>query len=228
MRIEAVELSWFRGAAEQVALELGCKSMVVYGENGSGKSSFVDAVEYVLRGGKIGHPCHEYSGKHQEKGVINTHAPKDGSIKVRMGFQDASELKIEIKRNGSFVLTGGEAAGIAAWEYPRTILRQDELGDFIRETKGDKYSALLPLPGLHEMEVAAENLRQLAKSVEQQAKLKEIKTSLTAITARGKASFGSVSGDEILEKIRTCTRNTAKRRLLRPIHYRGVTKPTPR
>ena len=29
--------------------------MVVYGLNGSGKSSFVDAVEYVLKDGKIGH-----------------------------------------------------------------------------------------------------------------------------------------------------------------------------
>jgi len=201
MRINEVELSWFRGAADPISLDLGCKSMVVYGENGSGKSSFVDAVEYALRGGKIGHLCHEYSGKHQEKAVINTHTPEGSSIGVRIGFQGGSELKTEIKRNGSFVSAGGEAARISTWEYQRTILRQDELANFIRETKGDKYSALLPLLGLHEMEVAAENLRQLAKAVEQQAKLKETKASLTAIDVKRKATFGAATGGEIAKRI---------------------------
>ena len=56
MRIKSIQLSWFRGAADPVALEPNSKSMVVYGENGSGKSCFVDAVEYVLNDGKIGHP----------------------------------------------------------------------------------------------------------------------------------------------------------------------------
>jgi chromosome segregation ATPase len=63
MRVRSIELSWFRGAAEPVALELDGKSMVVYGANGAGKSSFVDAVEYVLKNGRIEHLAHEYSGK---------------------------------------------------------------------------------------------------------------------------------------------------------------------
>ncbi|MDO8700505.1 MAG: AAA family ATPase, partial [Deltaproteobacteria bacterium] len=62
MRIKSIELEWFRGAADPVTIEPDCKSLVVYGANGSGKSSFVDAVEYVLNDGKIGHLSHEYSG----------------------------------------------------------------------------------------------------------------------------------------------------------------------
>ena len=62
MRIKSIELAWFRGAAGPVSLEPNCNSMVVYGENGSGKSSFVDAVEYVLNGGGIEHLKTEYSG----------------------------------------------------------------------------------------------------------------------------------------------------------------------
>jgi energy-coupling factor transporter ATP-binding protein EcfA2 len=201
MRIEVIGLSWFRGAADPVALELDCKSVVVYGENGSGKSSFVDAIEYVLRDGKIGHLSHEYSGKHQERGIINTHTPEGRKIEFRIGFKDGSELKTEIKRNGSFACAGGETAAMSTWEYQRTVLRQDELANFIRETKGDKYSALLPLLGLHQMEIAAENLRQLAKSVEQQSKLKEMKASLAEISNRRRATFGSATGDQIINKI---------------------------
>ena len=88
MRIKAITLSWFRGAADPVSLELDCKSMVVYGENGSGKSSFVDAIEYVLNDGRIMHLAHEYSGKHQERGVLNTHKPQDRKAEVRIKFKD--------------------------------------------------------------------------------------------------------------------------------------------
>jgi len=77
VRIKNIKLEWFRGAADQIALDPDCKSLVVYGANGSGKSSFVDGVEYLLHKGKIGHLSHEYSGRHQEKAIPNTHKPKD-------------------------------------------------------------------------------------------------------------------------------------------------------
>lgn len=93
MRIEAIEISWFRGAADPVALDLKSKSVLVYGENGSGKSSFIDAVEYALRDGKIGHLSHEYSGKHQEKGIVNTHIPEGRKTELRIRLKMALNKK---------------------------------------------------------------------------------------------------------------------------------------
>lgn len=75
MRINRLELIWFRGAAESGILDAGSKSVVVYGANASGKSTFVDGVEYITRNGRICHLQHEYSGFYQEKGVRNTSAP---------------------------------------------------------------------------------------------------------------------------------------------------------
>jgi AAA15 family ATPase/GTPase len=143
-------LAWFRGAADPVTLNPESKSMVVYGENASGKSSFVDAIEYVINNGKIGHLAHEYSGKHQEKGIINTHTPEGKKTELRIISADDSELKTEISRDGSFKSSGTDGAEIRMWDYRRTILRQDEVAAFIHDTKGVKYSALLPLLGLHE------------------------------------------------------------------------------
>ena len=40
-------------------------------------------------------------------------------------------------------------------ELPAHDPSTDEVAAFIHDTKGGKYSALLPLLGLHEMEVAA-------------------------------------------------------------------------
>jgi len=201
MRIEAIEMSWFRGAADPVSLESNCKSLVVYGENGSGKSCFVDAVEYVLNNGKIGHLAHEYSGKHQEKAIHNTHKPKGQKTELRIRFENDSELKLVINSDGSFTSSGAETIAMNTWDYGRTVLRQDEVAAFIRDTKGGKYSALLPLLGLHQMEIVAENLRQLAKSVEQQSKLNEAKTILSGTKAKRTKTFGTDSDDQILKKI---------------------------
>jgi len=87
------------------------------------------------------------------------------------------------------------------WDYRRTVLRQDEVAKFIGDTKGGKYSALLPLLGLHQLEVAAENLRQLAKSVEERSKLKETKVSLQEVAMKRQATFGTDSDEQIFTKI---------------------------
>ena len=175
--------------------------MAVYGMNGAGKSSFVDAVEYAVGAGRIGHLAHEYSGKHQEKAVLNTHGPKDRKTEVGLTFKDDSEFTIEIRPDGSTVSSGTDAGAMRAWNYRRTILRQDEVASFIHDTKGGKYSALLPLLGLHEMEVAAQNLRQLARTIENHSKLKEIKAILRQVDAKRKEVFGPDTDEHMLQKI---------------------------
>ncbi|HML92943.1 AAA family ATPase [Methyloceanibacter sp.] len=189
MRVAAISLSWFRGAAETVTLDVDGKSVVVYGQNAAGKSSFVDAVEYAIAG-KLGHQTHEYSGRHQEKGIPNTHTPEDAETSFAIRFSEGSELNIRISHAGASARTGAEGVGIQGWEYQRTCLRQDEVANFIRSRKGDKYSALLPLFGLHELEIAAENLRQLGKAIEQQSSLERKHGLHEAALAKRKAAFG--------------------------------------
>lgn len=201
MRIKALTLTWFRGAADAVSLLLDTKSQVVYGQNGSGKSSFVDAVEFVLNGGKIDHLAHEYSGKRQEKAIPNTHKPDNQNTSLVVTFQDDSELQIQIHGDGTFTSKGAETVGMQDWGYRCSVLRQDEVAAFIRGTKLEKYSALLPLLGLHSLEVTAENLRQLAKSVEDVAKLKEAKVELRLIGGKRVEAFGTLDDAAIVGQL---------------------------
>lgn len=201
MRIKHVRLTWFRGAAEPVALEADCKSLVVYGRNGAGKSSFVDGIEYVTRGGKIAHLAHEYAGRNQERAIPNTHKPEGRTTAVAIKFENDEELNVTINANGVSARTGAAGVGMDKWDYRRTVLRQHKVAEFIHSTKGDKYSALLPLFGLRELEVAAENLRQLAKSVEQQSKLAQKKGAAGQIIAKRKLAFGAESDEAIAAKI---------------------------
>ena len=100
MRLSEVSLSWFRGAADAASLPPKCKSIVVYGCNGSGKSSFVDAIEYALRG-RVLHLAHEYSGKHQERALLNTHRPPSQKASIRITFADKSTRTITIDKAGA-------------------------------------------------------------------------------------------------------------------------------
>jgi AAA15 family ATPase/GTPase len=96
MRIKAtLRLAWFRGAADAVTLAVDGKSWGIYGCNGAGKSSFVDSIEYGINGGKIAHLVSEYSGRHQEKAIPNTHIPANCNTEFWIKFQDDSELKAE-------------------------------------------------------------------------------------------------------------------------------------
>lgn len=199
MRIKSVEMTWFRGAAGSVTLDTVMKSVVIYGENGAGKSSFVDAVEFLMSGGKIRHLAHEYSGRRQEKGIINTHKPKDEKTKLIIAFDGGAQETAEIESDGKCILAGINA--MRDWDLGRTILRQDEVARFIHGTKGEKYSALLPLFGLQELEVAAQNVRQLAKEIERQFEIGEIRTQLRLLEPNRKRVFGNDNDNQIVEKI---------------------------
>ena len=201
MRIKSLRLAWFRGAANPVTLNLNCKSMVVYGTNGSGKSSFIDAVEYVLHNGRLEHLKHEYSGSNQANGIPNTHKPKTSNTALEIKFEDDSDIQITFPSNGALKNDGSNKNYMEEWEYRQTVLRQDEVSDFIHDRKGERYSALLPLFGLQNMEVAAENLRQITKTVRTEASLEVKQTKLKEIELLRTEVFGTLSDEDIVRRI---------------------------
>ncbi|MBA3342478.1 MAG: hypothetical protein H0T48_11675 [Gemmatimonadaceae bacterium] len=182
MRLNSIELEWFRGAADTVSLDVGGKSAVVYGTNGAGKSSFVDAVEYIINEGRIGHLTHEYSGRKQERGVINTHTPTLSPTHVSIEFANGTGVRVDVKTSGACTKSGNGLAELMTWDYRRVVLRQDEVAAFVSSPKGAKYSALLPLLGLEPLEYAAENVRQLGKGVEKSTQIVEKRERLRAAT----------------------------------------------
>ena len=174
MRVESLELSWFRGAGETVSLTPHTKSIVIYGMNGAGKSSFADAFEYLVSKGKISHLAHEYSGLHQQRGLRNTHAPEGSSSTITLHFQGKVWMSASIRPDGAAKFQSDPAditSTVQSWDLARFILRQDEVAHFIHATKSEKYSVLLPLLGLEALEYAASNLRAIYKAVEERSKL---------------------------------------------------------
>lgn len=202
MSLHRLSLSWFRGASLEITLQPRNKSMVVYGENGSGKSSFVDAIEYLLNNQRVGHLAHEYSGKHQENALLNVSAPEGSSARIALWVDPNTSYEIRIDPDGHAHIESEDAADVLdAWAYRRVVLRQDEVANFVNDTKGEKYSALLPLLGLEEYEQAAENLRQLAKSVEDEGQVAAKAALVRQSQAEARRVIGEISKAHITQHL---------------------------
>lgn len=201
MRIKSVCLEWFRGAGDEICLETNGKSVVIYGPNGAGKSCFVDSVEYITRDGKIGHLSHEYSGRKQEKGISNTSTPAEQKTRIKLKLSDDSELEVEIDEKGNSSFTGNPTDNPRNWNYRRTVLRQDEVSDFIKQTKANKYSALLPLLGFEQMEIAAGNIHTLTRKIESESNLKVSKASIAEVARRQASAEASDSLENQIKEL---------------------------
>ena len=168
MKVNRINLSWFRGASNSTILPTELKNIVVYGANGSGKSTFCDAIEYLITKGRIEHLRHEYSGARQEKGIRNTHTPGDATSMISVDFEGDTSIYATIDKYGNPAFTSNPPElidFIQTWKLEQLILRQDEVARFVLKDKGHKYSALLPLLGLENLEEVASNLSTLNRSI---------------------------------------------------------------
>jgi len=204
MRLESVELSWFRGAAESSVLDIGSKSVVVYGVNGSGKSSFVDAVEYAITD-KVRHLSMEYSGPKQLNAILNTQKPAESPCKVSIVMSDSANVCVTITPGGLFQTSSEPSEAIhqlKQWKLQTVVLRQHEIADFINETKGGKYSSLIPILGMERYSQAVETIRGLRRSISDQSGLEGIRKEIDGIKKELLGKFGSISESTIESKIR--------------------------
>ena len=205
MRIKAISLSWFRAAADNAVMDTGSKSVVVYGANGSGKSTFPDAIEYLVTDGRIDHLAHEYSGSRQEKGVRNTHCPAGVPAVVNVRFDTSGSIETTIAPNGTHSTKCSPEAlsqTLQTWKVDQLLLRQDEVANFIHATKGEKYSVLLPLLGLEHLEQAADNLHQLQQRVAAISELTRKEVELQTLTKTVTQIFPDASEESIAQALK--------------------------
>lgn len=172
---------------------------MLFGENGAGKSSFVDAVEAVITNGKVKHLSHNYSGHYQEKGLINTKRPHGTPTTVDIQFIDGTVSSVNWSQKAP-IRTVDPNNSITKWDLQQTVLRQEELSDFIRSTKGDKYSTVLPLLGLGGLETLANNLHKLAKSIAEEGKLQTLRAKEGYAREARREVFGDITKEALSEK----------------------------
>jgi len=157
-RLHRLVMKAFRGVPGELPVDFGeGRSMAVFGDNGTGKSTIADALEWYFTG-QIELLSHE-GRQHAIRNVTNGSAP----------------TVVEVVTNGSLGGTisseQAPAAGICQLSRKETfLLRGRTLADFINKTKSEKWKALAEILGLEEIEGLRQDLERAHNDLRKDAK----------------------------------------------------------
>jgi DNA repair exonuclease SbcCD ATPase subunit len=147
--VEKITIAGFRGILQPLELDFtkgsGPRSMVVYGKNGTGKSSLTDAWEWFHKG-NIDHLRREGaragSFPHRDAGADDTYVEvafeEDGMEEVRLTFDPSRKTMPEADGN----------LDAFREQVPHPFyIRFEDLKEFVYQTKAEKYDKLAHLMG---------------------------------------------------------------------------------
>lgn len=190
-KLEALKVTAFRGATGTTELTFeGNAVCVVFGENGTGKSSLVDALDFVCNG-KLG--SLEFrrlgSGKRKEEYAIAV-GRKEADVAISIQFGGTSWSATHSRQGARRCATPCRPQ---AW-----ILRRAELLEFVEEEPAKRYQRLASVIALGEVEDSENALRQTVAEVDRsvQDALRASDQAKTALDQLWRAE-GSPAGDYI-------------------------------
>jgi energy-coupling factor transporter ATP-binding protein EcfA2 len=183
----------FRGVPDTMEVDFGeGQSLAVYGDNGTGKSTIADALEWYFTGGI----------------ELLSHEGRQHAIK-NLGPAGGGETAVELVTSGGLGgravypdERGAEAFGVASRET--FLLRGRTLADFINKTKTEKWKALAELLGLDAVELLRQDLQRARSDIKKQVKAAEERIEAAA-RAIG-AGDGKVSEDSVLQSLQQICR----------------------
>jgi recombinational DNA repair ATPase RecF len=135
-RITKVTMQAFRGVRDAYEIDLPqSQSLLMYGDNGTGKSSLADAIEWFFTG-----EIELLAKEGRDHAVRHLGAPKEQQTLVAISTN--GEL------GGSCTPKSSNKLAIDAASRETFLLRGRTIADFVDKSKGEKWSALQRLLGL--------------------------------------------------------------------------------
>ena len=188
-RLTSITMQAFRGIAESFTVDLkGGRSCVVLGDNGTGKSSIADAVEWYFTG-QIDLLTKEGRGS----AIRHSGAAADLDTKVTVSTDGALGGTITVSaRSRKTVRDAGRSELF--------LLRGRTLAEFIDKTKGEKWQALSELLGFDAIDRMRLDLQRATNELESRAQSAQRDVNQKQSALRSSASVVSEPG--ILETIR--------------------------
>ena len=166
-KLQRLAMHAFRGVPSDMTVDFGHgESTVVYGDNGTGKSTIADALEWYFTGEieLLSHEGRQHAVRYvggDADGVTSVEVLTSGTLGGKVVFPDERTPEMfHALRRETFLLRG------------RT------LADFINKTKTEKWKALVEILGLdaieslrEDLQRARNDLRKTSKAAEEEARV---------------------------------------------------------
>ena len=176
IKIKSLCIEGFRGAKKELSLELNSKSPLLFGDNGSGKSSITDAIEWFYNDSIEHLSSDEIDRKGGLTALRNTFIADTEKVSVEINFTDSSldsQKSISLKKSNLEVENSNNSDAfveyIGSSKNENLILRYGDLTDFVLSTKKEKLDSLSKVIGFADIS----NIRGVLKKA-----VNEVKSSL--------------------------------------------------
>src|SRR5882724_10204412 len=162
-RIRRLDVQGFRGIRHPVSLIFDGKSLLLFGENGTGKSSFVDAQERLLLGrvstldGRAG-LSYERHGPHIRA--------QDFPTKIALTFDDKDATSSSLETSSTLLPEQIRDYLNCASENVY-LLRRRQLLEFVESQPRERYQLLRPFLSIDVVEAWEQSLRGAADHLSQ-------------------------------------------------------------
>lgn len=174
IKIKNVLITGIRGIKNTVTLPLNEKSILLYGDNGTGKSSISDSVEWFYTE-KVSHLAgSEIDLKDALRNAYldNSHT---SSVKIEYNKNIIDATKSLVYKKGKLVSEISNSTTefekyFSNSENENLILRYQFLRDFVDQTKGDKLKFLSDIIGFSEVTKTKDVLRKAFNSIKSEIK----------------------------------------------------------
>ena len=170
VKIKSINLKNFRGAKNPVLLETKREeSVLLYGDNGTGKSSFLDGIEWFLRD-SVSHLSGEEIKKHEGLRFNLSNNEDESFVEIEFSNEIKNKKNINVKKdklNTSFQSSGDDFDNLVSELCNEKLwIRNNELIDFILNTKKNRLADISSIVGYEEVSKINEVLKKSANDIE--------------------------------------------------------------
>mgnify|MGYP001612667470 CR=1 FL=1 len=184
IKIKQLDINGLRGVKEQLILPLNEKSILLYGDNGTGKSSISDSIEWYYTD-RVSH-LSSNSEIDLKDALRNSYLDESKSSSISVNFSKTaldSERKLFFKREkltSEFSNTTDEFKNYLSQSGSENlILRYQLLRDFIDQTKSDKLKILSDIIGFSEITKAKDVFKKALSSIKTEIKSQNFEAQIT-------------------------------------------------
>lgn len=164
MKISSIKLKNFRGAINEVALEAKHhESILLYGDNGTGKSSFLDAVEWFISD-KVSHLSGEEIEKYGGLKYFSSKEDEKAFVEVKFSNNIQNKKNLILKReklSTSFDKDNNPFQSLLTQlQSERLWIRNNQLVDFIIKSKSERLLDISNIIGYDEVAKVHKTLKK--------------------------------------------------------------------
>lgn len=197
-KLKKIRVEGFRGARFPLQLDFtkGKRSMAIYGDNGGGKSTVTDVIEWFYTD-RVGHLWREDC---KEECLRNTHFPddKDPVISIELSENTlSSEKSLTPQHRSKYSNTNQDFKNyLEQSNKERLFFRYGDILRFILKTKGDKRLEILNIIGYHLIAEVRAALISACNDIERDPRLRAVRDRLEENEAYLLENIGQVIATE--------------------------------